>query len=359
MIRYMSENKITSGASRLEFVDIARGIAIISVILGHFGDSTINSIVFTFHLPMFLYISGYFLNEKTSYKDFVKKKFKSLIIPYYVTCAAICLISVVKSIFFGEKVLAQLFSWLFASLYGAGFICTEPFYVPSIGGIWYLWATFWASIMLRYLITKKTPVRVISVAAIFALSLLSKKYLFWFPLSIQAGGCSLLFMYIGWVIRQKIHLLKTVKSGILCVLLLVPVSVWIWCVYNFKGFYISSCTISNGILDIIGSIGGCLTVLIISYQISLHSKIFSAALSFFGKNSLIVLCVHIVELSMLPWNELLAIIFPDPVITSFRYMFAKILLKILIIFLTTFALVKVKERLKASQPTKDLPTLVS
>ncbi len=34
-------------------VDIARGIAIIAVILGHFSIINIRNVVFTFHLPIF------------------------------------------------------------------------------------------------------------------------------------------------------------------------------------------------------------------------------------------------------------------------------------------------------------------
>ena len=44
------------GAVRLRTVDVARGIAIISVILGHLGSSEINRVVFTYHLPVFYLI---------------------------------------------------------------------------------------------------------------------------------------------------------------------------------------------------------------------------------------------------------------------------------------------------------------
>ena len=44
---------------RLTYIDIARGIAIICIVLGHLGNNTINRVVFTFHVPIFFFITGY------------------------------------------------------------------------------------------------------------------------------------------------------------------------------------------------------------------------------------------------------------------------------------------------------------
>lgn len=48
--------------SRVQFLDIARGIAIICIILGHLNNSLINRVVFTFHVPIFFFITGYFMS---------------------------------------------------------------------------------------------------------------------------------------------------------------------------------------------------------------------------------------------------------------------------------------------------------
>ena len=40
-------------AGRLRFVDIAKGISIICIILGHLGIHNITRVVFTFHVPIF------------------------------------------------------------------------------------------------------------------------------------------------------------------------------------------------------------------------------------------------------------------------------------------------------------------
>lgn len=39
--------------ARLQYIDIAKGIAMICIILGHLGNANINRVVFTFHVPIF------------------------------------------------------------------------------------------------------------------------------------------------------------------------------------------------------------------------------------------------------------------------------------------------------------------
>ena len=46
---------------RNKTLDIAKGIAMISIILGHLSVWRINCVVFTYHIPIFYLITGYFL----------------------------------------------------------------------------------------------------------------------------------------------------------------------------------------------------------------------------------------------------------------------------------------------------------
>ena len=82
--------------NRLAFVDVARGISIICIILGHLGRNDINRIVFTFHIPIFFLITGYFIDTESSKKRFLLKKITSLLIPYFFTSIAIIVLSVIK-----------------------------------------------------------------------------------------------------------------------------------------------------------------------------------------------------------------------------------------------------------------------
>lgn len=49
--------------NRIDFVDTARGIAMLLVILGHCqlsADCTIEKLIYSFHMPLFFFLSGMF-----------------------------------------------------------------------------------------------------------------------------------------------------------------------------------------------------------------------------------------------------------------------------------------------------------
>lgn len=76
---------------RIEYIDIARGIAMILIVLGHTlvhseHCSVIFKFLYSFHVMFFLFLSGFVfkLNKNENYKDFIIKRFKRIIIPYFV-----------------------------------------------------------------------------------------------------------------------------------------------------------------------------------------------------------------------------------------------------------------------------------
>ncbi len=44
------------------------------IIAGHFGIVSAERFVFTFHVPLFFLLSGYFLSTKVSFLPFMKRK---------------------------------------------------------------------------------------------------------------------------------------------------------------------------------------------------------------------------------------------------------------------------------------------
>ena len=83
---------------RLQYIDIAKGICILLVVTGHIlqfnftgcGKDTNFSFIYSFHMPVFMLLSGYVAALAQRQVDgkyalnFVWKKFRSLAIPYYV-----------------------------------------------------------------------------------------------------------------------------------------------------------------------------------------------------------------------------------------------------------------------------------
>lgn len=153
---------------RLQYVDIARGIAMICIILGHLGNPSINRVVFTFHVPIFFFITGYFTSTKRSLPEFTKNKARTLLVPYAMACLVIIILGTLLGFHYGNA--ADAFKgWIYASIYGAGDSYTVPFYIKGIGAIWFLWATFWGSVFLRISLDFNKYTRVFSIFALFAL----------------------------------------------------------------------------------------------------------------------------------------------------------------------------------------------
>lgn len=79
---------------RIEWIDIAKGIGIILVVIAHtqmpsysmfYGnDNVVRLLIYSFHMPLFFFLSGMcFKNDGITFKEFLAKKIKTLILPYF------------------------------------------------------------------------------------------------------------------------------------------------------------------------------------------------------------------------------------------------------------------------------------
>lgn len=79
------KNKDGVISNRIRWIDTARGIAILLVVLGHcIGNSTdpVNKVILSFHMPLFFFISGLCAKyENGRFMGYLKKKAKTLLIP--------------------------------------------------------------------------------------------------------------------------------------------------------------------------------------------------------------------------------------------------------------------------------------
>lgn len=70
---------------RIAWIDTARGIGILFVLLGHIllYEKT-NIYIYSFHMPFFFFLSGYLANYEKSItaKEYIAKKIRTLIVPY-------------------------------------------------------------------------------------------------------------------------------------------------------------------------------------------------------------------------------------------------------------------------------------
>lgn len=128
---------------RIEAVDILRGIGIIIMIMGHigFGD-TFDLYIHAFHMPLFFFVSGYFVSEESvSSELYIVKKGRTLLIPYYAFASIFIVIKFILE--YGKDV-----DWM-EQFYRIFFYPTAG--MPIAGALWFLMALFWSDVIFHFL----------------------------------------------------------------------------------------------------------------------------------------------------------------------------------------------------------------
>jgi fucose 4-O-acetylase-like acetyltransferase len=99
----LSKHEQVAHLSRLPWVDTAKGLGIILVVFGHVLRGLLNNNImtrtpiaqfvdawiYTFHMPLFFFLSGLFLFRSTRkpWKEFTSDKIRTIAYPYFVWSA--------------------------------------------------------------------------------------------------------------------------------------------------------------------------------------------------------------------------------------------------------------------------------
>lgn len=299
---------------RLDYMDIAKGLGILCVIAGHMSNERINCVIFSFHMPLFFLISGYFLSARLTPQEIFKKRCRQLLKPYFITCLAVLFLSDLKCLFgiftarhTWKDLSSETLHWLYASLYGAGSAHEAPFPIVPIGAIWFLLALIWGCFFVQIARNRKMPA--IHILCIALLGYFSSK-LIWLPWSIQAAMTASVFIYIGLLLKNH-NFLEHASVPVFLFLLVI----WILeIIHGYPYLSIVKNFYPNGIFDFIGSAAGSICIILMIKHCQEHLPLHAVwkAGKWLGENSLTILCFHLVELNVVPWNTLLNFIhFPD------------------------------------------------
>ena len=283
-------------SDRLRYLDIARGISILAIIAGHFGLPVIVRVVYTFHIPVFYLITGYFM-KKEPVLLFLRKKVKTLLTPYLITCTAVVILQGIAASFRGRSAAGTLWIWIKAGLYGAGSSYHLPEAFTPIGAVWFLWATFWGSLLMQFVLRRNQVMQAVWVAALFAFGCLTAHRLVWLPFDIQPGCCAVLYMYAGYAGGKKEdRIRKYVDKAWPAVFL-----VWFAFIYTFTSFALVRCDYGKGTVDIAASLCASYCIFFLSEKLDWYGGRTADVLAYIGRCSLIILCVHLVEMDLVDW----------------------------------------------------------
>ena len=289
-------------SKRIEYIDIARGIGILLVVLGHndFGYISLfgYKLIYSFHMPLFFFLSGYFLNASIPFFEYFKKRFNSLLKPYFFTIFLIYF----TSVSFNGMSFTTAIRRITKSLYGAGH------YIDWVQ-LWFLPHLFVASLyaFLFFAIFGRWNNRYVRWIALlvtlgissfflqdfypFNFSIAGKSYeLFGLPFSLDLVLLSGFFFLLGNEVRQvasektfgNIYLL--IGTGLVSLL----------SVYFFDALNdFNTRTYESYIINTIESISGILFVLSLSRQLELRTSRLASLFKYFGQISLFILLFHV------------------------------------------------------------------
>lgn len=176
--------------NRDSFIDILKGIGILLVIWGHSSLFLFNEI-YSFHMPLFFFLSGCFFNVNATVSTFVKKKFKQLLIPYAIFFSLSCLFYIFL-LWFSHRLNIESLNML----KGIFPINNEIINTP----LWFLYALFWMSI-IYYGIRKLSNNNLFILLICISLHLI--EYLFKInnielPMYIGRSLRELVYMHLGY-----------------------------------------------------------------------------------------------------------------------------------------------------------------
>lgn len=193
---------------RFVSIDIAKAICIILVVIGHYHPENapdwytlINRFIYTFHMPVFMFASGYIYIatlKKESYIHFISKKIKRLIIPYITTSFVIISLKLLTQGNAYVQNPVTLISYL------------KVFYLPEAGFfLWFIWALWWIFVILPLFKTKKARGWLFIVSILIAYIPISLPEIFCF----RQFKSMLIYFMLGVFIYESKDIIKIKFTG--------------------------------------------------------------------------------------------------------------------------------------------------
>lgn len=186
---------------RDNFIDIMKGIGIILVFWGHSSKFLFNEI-YAFHMPLFFLLSGCFFSTRLSFLDFIKKKFKHLLIPYVIF-----------------SLLSYIYYWIILILTGR-FSMQSLYSLKEIipinnelinAPLWFFWALFWMSIiyyLLRKLCKENNSIILLICIGLHIIEFYLNRSDLQLPIYLGRSLREIIYMHIGYCIYRQESILS-------------------------------------------------------------------------------------------------------------------------------------------------------
>lgn len=272
---------------RLEGIDIAKGIGILLVIIGHsglvFGEGLFK-LIYGFHMPLFFLISGYLFHfekwKEKGFSSFLKNKFCCYILPYFELVFINFVIEMLRhahTMGINRELVKTGCKYIYYSI--LSYASTSK--MPNCSPLWYLTAIFIAYIYLYALLSlrKKSYMQIAFFVLMFGGGWTFTYVNTQLPWHFDSALIGCIFMGIGYTIREK-QLLEKLEPTALA---LMAICGFLYIYHNDQVSLIST-QLGNLYLFYPGAILVSTSLLAVCIKY-LHSSF----LAFLGKNTILIM----------------------------------------------------------------------
>ena len=316
---------VKPGGGRDCSIDILKGFGIILVLVAHSLGGYVHTFAYSFHMPLFFLVTGYFCKPKPK-AEAMKKDFSRLFVPFFFTAIVMLIISMALSPFDIDGVKSPAYTFE-ALIYGNGSSVNHHKIWGNwsvVGSVWFLPALFWAKTVFNCLIHKENNITPWVILMIGGLAAWAGQYIL-LPYSLLQGLTALPFLLIGYYAKKAGGLdvvNKMIVSKVSLAVLVVSCCVgWFMTTFgnnlDMAQFNWSLCYYPN----LLFATAGTYVFYLISLLISKMNGWISSSLAFLGKYSLILVCFPVIETYVIPFNQMI----PNMPMKSFLLLACKVL----------------------------------
>lgn len=275
---------------RCNYIDIAKGLLIILVVVGHtyWGgvDNIVHSSIFWFHIPAFFVISGIFQrvpeNNPLINVTYLRKMLLRYVLPYFSWCVALYLV-------FRFEPLGKNF---FRVLYG-GTMNSTVYAYP----FWFINSLFITSLLFQTVLwynrnkSKGYILKLVS-AILFVVAHVSSGINVFIDLPWAFGQSLLCFAYMtfGYLLSNNFRTLSISKLSYWSIIVaIVLVAIVVFCGWSLN---IKSLKLPNVIVDLIIPLCATYGLLNLCLFIDNHTRIVAKILKYVGQRSMTIMFTH-------------------------------------------------------------------
>lgn len=278
---------------RLDFVDIARGLASFTVVLGHTVpvDSVTKILVTSYNMPLFFMLSAFFLKpielmSLNNHKKYFVKKFVSLMFPFFLWGL------IYMEFSFPNLAKLSYGSWqMLRSCHSLSSLLFLPVLFISLNLVYCIdsFKSLFKNVLCKYIIDVLYIVACISVLYLFPVTLAVG-----LPWGMNIALFASIFLVVGKYIRHVFVFFETKRKLVLSALpifLITYVTIYNYGLPDIGYVRVSDAHFGNLFICIGKALVGCITVILASIAISwIHCK--NNILCVIGANTIGIYLIH-------------------------------------------------------------------